>query len=241
MIDNLIAALKISLAECAKYEEADRYIYEVNQVLNRYKTNLFKSVKDPYEHLYDPKEFIHFRICGSYRTNRGWGDEALVQDAGPTLLYVYGFFPTPGERINKERVYHKTVQIDDVIRKDFIHHLYNDQYRKHEREVDAVWTEQKHFEDKMGGFIGLCSIHFYQEFSALDLKTFNWQINSMVHPSVMREYNEASANRMAVGEITRWGKTDAEREAARLKKEGRNPVKPYKVKGGIRTCFLSGE
>lgn len=239
MIDNLINALKISLGECDKYKEPDRYIYEVNQVLNRYKTNLFKSVKNPHDHLYDPKEFIHFRISGAFRTDRGWNDQAEVRDQSPTLLYVYGFFPSIGERINKERVYHKTVRIDDVIRKDFIHLLYNDQYRKHERNVDAVWTEQKHFEDKLGVYAGDCSILFYQDTGNTDLKSFNWQINAMVSHSVLRDYNEASANRMAVGEVTRWGKTDAEREAARLAKEGRKPAKPYKVKGGIKTCYLS--
>lgn len=239
MIDILINALKLSLNECKKYEDPAEYIYQINQVLNRYKTNLFSSIKDHHKHLYDPKEFIQFRIAGNYRTNRQFPDQSIVVDRGPVMLYVNGFFPNEGERINKEKVYHKAVRIEDVVRPDFMHDLYNDQYRKHERDTSAAYTEQRQFEDKLGDGSGLCCVYFSQDLGQMDLKVYNFQINSMIYPSVLSKYNLESAKRMADGGPTRWGRTAEQRAAD---KAAEKPAKkPYKVKGGIKTCFLSSE
>lgn len=238
MIDNLISALKLSISQCSVHrQDPQRYLNEVNQVLNRYKTNLFKSVVNPQEFLYDPREFIQFRITGEYATQRGFKNTSILTDKGRAMLYVNGFFPDVNSRINKEKIYHKAVCIDDVFDLTAFHEIANDHYYRKYRPTDGQRTEQQDFEIKLGNYVGNMNIYFQRDARVDEVFVFNFQINAEVHHRVMSDYHLASAERMVVGPITRWGKTDAERIEHQLKKEGRN--KPTKVKGGIKTCFFS--
>lgn len=115
MIDTLIGALRISLSECNAFKDPNKYGYELNQVLNRFKTNLFKLIPDKAKHLYDPKEFIQIRLTFHWKTWSGTLGDLSVKEASPILLHVNGFIPELGLRANRERTFIRTVDVSDII------------------------------------------------------------------------------------------------------------------------------
>lgn len=115
MIDTLIGALRISLGECNAFKDPNKYGYEINQVLNRFKTNLFKMIPDKAKHLYDPKEFIQIRLTFHWQTWSGKMGDLSVKSSSPVLLHVNGFIPELGLRANRERTFIRTVDVSDII------------------------------------------------------------------------------------------------------------------------------
>lgn len=115
MIDTLVGALRLSLDKCNAIQDPNEYGFELNQVLNRFKSNLFKMIPDKAKHLYDPKEFIQIRLTFHWKT---WGNKpgnANVKEHAPILLHVNGFIPELGLRANRERTFIKTVDVSDII------------------------------------------------------------------------------------------------------------------------------
>jgi hypothetical protein len=115
MIDTLIGALRLSLDKCNTISNPNEYGYEINQVLNRFKTNLFKLIPDKSKHLYDAKEFIQIRLTFHWKTWSSKPGEANIKEHSPVLLHVNGFIPELGLRANRERTFIRTVDIGDVV------------------------------------------------------------------------------------------------------------------------------
>lgn len=114
MIDTLIGALKLSLAECNSVRGSTEYIRAINEVLNRYKTNLYKLIPDKSLHLYDSKEFIQLRLCFSWKIKNNTR-EMIIKEHSPVLLHVSGFVPELGLRKNREKGFIKAVDVSDVV------------------------------------------------------------------------------------------------------------------------------
>lgn len=115
MIDTLIGALRRSLNECNTISNPNEYGYEINQVLNRYKSNLFKLIPDKSKHLYSPKEFIQIRLTFHWKTWSSKPGQALIKEHSPVLLHVNGFIPELGLRANRERTFIRTVDVSDIV------------------------------------------------------------------------------------------------------------------------------
>lgn len=115
MIDTLIGALRLSLNKCNDISNPNKYGYELNQVLNRFKSNLFKLIPDKRKHLYNPKEFIQIRLTFHWKTWSGTPGEAKVKEHAPILLHLNGFIPELGLRANRERTFIRTVDVSDII------------------------------------------------------------------------------------------------------------------------------
>lgn len=126
MIDVLIGALRLSLDKCNTISNPNEYGYEVNQVLNRFKTNLFKLIPDKAKHLYDPKEFIQIRLTFHWKTWMGKPGEVSVKEHSPVLLHVNGFIPELGLRANRERTFIRTVDVSDIVNIDKIANIVPD-------------------------------------------------------------------------------------------------------------------
>lgn len=126
MINILIGALKLSLDKCNTIIDPNVYAYEINQVLNRFKTNLFKLIPDKAKHLYDPKEFIQIRLTFHWKTWSGTPGEVSVKEHSPVLLHVNGFIPELGLRANRERTFIKTVDVSDIVNINKIANIISD-------------------------------------------------------------------------------------------------------------------
>jgi len=120
MINTLIGALKISLNQCNTVEHPADYIHQLNEVLNRFKSNLYKMIPDKVHHLYDPKEFIQIRLCLGWRIKHTLDGDVSIIERSPVMLHVSGFVPELGLRKNREKGFIKAVDISDVVDLDKI-------------------------------------------------------------------------------------------------------------------------
>ncbi|QYN80132.1 hypothetical protein PQD71_gp194 [Kosakonia phage Kc263] len=186
MINQIISALKISLGDCKKFEDPIQYVYELNQVLNRYKTNLFIAMTDGKDYEYDPKEFFQFRIATSWRVGRGWNGESKFLDSAPILLYVSGFYPE-GHRKNRESSFNKTADITDLIDLERIRLIKNDYYADIPANDRNYFNEHDLMEAALGTKYGNLSMHFNLDRTADEVIVFNFQLNAIVYDEVVRK------------------------------------------------------
>lgn len=187
MIDQLIAALRISLTECKKYEDPARYIFELNQVLNRYKTNLFKAITAGQDYEHDPKEFFHFRIATSWRVGKDWGMKPKLLDNSPVLLYVNGFYPHESRK-NRELTFNKTVDISDIIDMERIRSIKTDYYSFDGTMSDRDYmSENDLMEVNLGPDFINTSMYFFVEKVADEIINFSFQLNSQVYYTVAEQ------------------------------------------------------
>lgn len=219
MIDQIISAMKLSLNECKKHEDPARYIYELNMVLNRYKTNLFKLMENKHQYIQDPQEFFQFRINTSWVTRPGFGRVAEVSKVGPVLLHVNGYRPYAHERKNKEVSFNKAVRIDDVIDIRRIASVKTDHYSgllmssplyKTENDIiSETIGEEKHNET---------SLYLNVEKNADDTIYFNMQLNATVDTKVVAKHHIDSAGRQPDSPLSAK-KKEAKEAAAKLRRE----------------------
>lgn len=203
MIDQVISALKLSLAECKQYEDPREYVYELNQVLNRYKTNLFKMMEEKDRFLQDPKEFIQMRICASWVTRRGTLSRvgrcsSILKETSPVLLHINGFIPVQGERRNKEATFAKAVRIDDVVDLVRITQIKTDHFDFDYKQDHPAYTEADVMEQHLG--LRYCNLSMYHQRNnqTHDLLEFSLQLNGMVFYSVVKNHELAMSKMMAV-------------------------------------------
>lgn len=206
MINQILNALRISLAECKKYEEPAEYIYQINQVLNRYKTNLFKMIPNKADLIYDPKELFNIQIKGSWRCGPDFRRKSVVFDRSPLMLHIVGFIPEVGRRLNLEKNLSKAVRIDDIIDIERINGLKTDYY------VGMSATNNPDHQDEddlMEAVIGWekaqdCSMYWNAEKVVDEVVVINFQLNGVVYESVLAEHHFNSAASMKVkGETAR--------------------------------------
>ncbi|AEV89693.1 hypothetical protein OBP_256 [Pseudomonas phage OBP] len=203
MIDQIISALKISLNECKKFENPAEYIYELNMVLSRYKTNLFNMLEDKHKYLHDPREFFQFRISTSWRTKPGFSRVTTLKDNSPIMLQVNGFQPFAGERKNKEKIYNKAVRIDDVIDLERIMSLKSDHYYCGLMQSPGYVSEEDVILTQLGAEkYAEMSMYLNLDKTVDDVIVFSLQLNSVVPDSVMAKHNEASAAAIADNPMT---------------------------------------
>lgn len=200
MIDQILNALRISLAECNKYQEPAEYIYQINQVLNRYKTNLFKMVPDKELLAYDPKELFNIQIKGSWRCSPDFSRVSVVKDASPLMLHFVGFMPEVGHRLNLEKNISKAVRVDDIIDIERINKLKTDYYIG----MSAVNNPDHQDEDDlMEAVIGEekaqnCSMFWNAEKVVDEVIVISFQLNGHVYDSVLEDHHFSSAASMAM-------------------------------------------
>lgn len=195
MIDQIISALKISLGECRKYEDPAEYVYQLNSVLNRYKTNLYNLIKDKRDYLHDPREFFQFRIATSWRTRPGFGRVTTIIEQTPIMLHVNGFQALTGERRNKESNYNKAVRIDDVIDLERIASLKNDHYYCGLMASSSYVSEEDILREQLGiEKYAELSMYFTVDKVVDDGIVFTLQLNGNVVYSVVEQNNIEEAN-----------------------------------------------
>lgn len=188
MIDQIISALKISLAECNKYEEPARYIFELSEVLKRYKTNLFLAAEKEYQLIQDPKELFNARINLSWHTRPTYGTNYEITDRSPVLLQINGLVPAINERINRERTYNKAVDISDIVDLEKVAAIKTDWY---EREVGGKEiSPEKIFEEHPDVDTYQTSVYFEADRTSDGRIYFATQISSVVDPVVERNHAE---------------------------------------------------
>lgn len=198
MINQILAALRISLGECNKYEDPAEYIYELNQVLNRYKTNLFKMIPNKELLAYDPKELFNIQIKANWRSQPDYKRRTTILDRAPVMLHFIGFLPEIGRRLNLEKNVSKAIDISDIIDLDRISGLKTDYYTR--RTVDSEFQDEETIIEETIGYhkANKCSLYWNAERTADDVIVFSIQLNAKTADSVIDDHNFASAARMAV-------------------------------------------
>ena len=191
-VDLIIAALKQSLARCQKYEEPAEYVYQLNQVLNRFKTNLYKFITEDTLYEQDPKEFIQFRIATGWRTGLGFNGLPRFLDSSPITLYVNGHVPNV-QRQNKDCVFHKAVVIDDVIDIHRIRGIKEDYYTGALMSNSNYVTEQELIIFANPEAVNNVSMYFHSDKVADDVIVFNFQLNALVYQEAIKEHEEKRA------------------------------------------------
>ena len=193
MIDIIIGALKLSLNDCNKIDHPAEYVYEINQVLNRFKTNLFKRIPDKTRQLYDPKEFIQLRICMGWKIYPTHGAHVGIKERSPIMLHINGFVPELGIRNNRERSFIKAVDISDVIDLEKNVNVKSDYYSK--LQGDSL-SEAKLIHEHIGHDLNQC-IFYDREGRADGVYEFTMQIAAMVflhEDKDFRSFVQASDN-----------------------------------------------
>lgn len=196
MIDHIVGALKISLAECKKFTDPHEYIFELNQVLNRYKTNMFKMVTKDTSYAQDPKEFFHARIVTGWRTKRNYDATPRFLDSSPIMLYLNGYFMQTTGRQNHDITYHRGIDITDLIDLHRIRAIKDDYYAEGIRTEIGYLDEEDTMAVMLGSKVQDLSMYFHSDKTADDVIIFNFQLNSKVYDRVQRQYDLEVAERM---------------------------------------------
>lgn len=84
----IMGAVVKALQPLVSIEDNNRFMWEVSQTLNRFKTNLYLQMNED-ESCYDPKEMINFSITAGCELSIATGREEIVQRE-QTMLRVYG-------------------------------------------------------------------------------------------------------------------------------------------------------
>ena len=206
MIDQILSALRISLAECNKYKEPAEYIYQINQVLNRYKTNLFKMIPNKENLAYDPKELFNIQIRGNWRCRPDFSRRTVIIDSSPLMLHIVGFMPEIGRRLNLEKNLSKSIQIDDVIDLELINQLKTDYYSEASKTTSNDYEgEDKIIENSLGWKKAMqCSMYWKVDRAVDEVCVFSFQLNGQVYEEALDEHHFTSASSMKVkGETPR--------------------------------------
>lgn len=198
MIDQILSALCISLKECNKYEDPAEYIYELNQVLNRYKTNLFKMIPNKELLAYDPKELFNIQIKANWRVQPDYKRRTCIMDTSPVMLHFIGFMPEVGRKLNLEKNVGKAMDISHIIDLERINNLKTDYYTR--RAMDDEFHDEDTIIENTIGYhkSNKCSIYWNVDRTLDDVIVFTMQLNGKVHDTVLEEHNFNSAARMAV-------------------------------------------
>lgn len=173
MLTQITAALKHSLNECNKYEHPVDYIYQLNQVLNRFKTNLFKMMPNKDKYLYDGKEFIQLRLHLNWRTDPTYKGEVTIKERQPIMLHISGFSAESGLRNNRESIYSAGVDVSDIIDLEKIANIKTDYHLNNSYERDII---RRHTGD-----LGDISIYHDRDFELDGIKSFTVVISGMVY------------------------------------------------------------
>lgn len=81
-------AIKLCISKVSKDLEPILYLYEVNQILNRFKTNLYKMMDESKSDL-DPAQLINITIKSGGILRNG-GGVPVISEVSPVLLKIYG-------------------------------------------------------------------------------------------------------------------------------------------------------
>lgn len=182
MIDVLIGALKISLKECNKYDHPCDYLYEINQVLNRFKSNLYNLIPDKTKHLYDAKEFIQIKLSLGWKIYPTFTNGVIVKERSPVMLHINGLIPEFGMRKNREQTFTKAVDVSDIIDLTKIANLKSDYYLN----KDETLTEVKMIEEYLGSLDNLC-IYYSRDALSYGVNSFTVQVSGMVYSHVDKD------------------------------------------------------
>lgn len=238
MINQILDAMKISLAECMKYEDPAEYIYQINQVLNRYKSNIYKAIGKQTGWRYDNKEFINFRIMTSWTTRPMYTGDPVISQRSPIMLYCNGFTPTT-ERVNKEDAFNTAVDISDVVSLDRIASIRNDYHTRpamsaikdYKSEVQMVSDKHDDSEDTL-------SLIFTAEAGANDNYVFNLQLNSVVYKAITDvEYIQQAKNIVSHPSLSLKEIAAREKAGSPVPKEALLPVRGKRKTGIVENFF----
>lgn len=199
MLKQIGAALRISLTKCNVHTDPITYLFELNQVLNRYKSNLFKDlIKSDIG--YDPKEAFQLRIATNWETKPGLLGRPTIVNRAPITLYISGFIPGGGkERKQLEVKYNYAVDVSDVINLERIAGIKTDYHTRgavallkdYRSEVDMIQDRYPNREKDI-------NIYFTGESQAYEYFVFSLQINANVYDDLIEQHNQLIADSMEV-------------------------------------------
>lgn len=112
----IAGALKKAIAPLIKIENSVEYLYEVNQVLNRFKTNLYKLMDESQSDI-DPATLFNIVITGSREIINAGGIEEVVARS-PITLRVFGTRGYGHDTLVLGAEYMHQIDISDVFRGD---------------------------------------------------------------------------------------------------------------------------
>lgn len=184
MIDTLIGALKISLNECNRTEHPADYIHQLNEVLNRYKTNLYKMIPDKVHHLYDPKEFIQIRLCLSWKIKMSLDGVIVITERSPVMVHINGFVPELGLRKNREKSFIKAVDVSDVVNLEKIAQIKTDYHLGMVEGESAINIIHNHLGEEASLGLG---VYFTQDKYTDNQRALSMQISARVYWSVDKD------------------------------------------------------
>lgn len=196
MLNQIVAALKVSLAECKRFEDPATYVYELSEVLKRYKTNIYTMLLDQAGPDQDPKEFFHIKIVANWKTRPGHRRSAEVFHESPTLLLINGYRPVKGVKQNKEDAYNTVAVIDDVVDLKRIAAVKVDYYKYSQGGI-INQDEGELLVAGVGAEAVSSSIMFSREHTVDEIILFTTQINSQVQDTVVSAYQRSIAGRMS--------------------------------------------
>ena len=104
-------ALSLSIGQVEYKDDPRLYLYEVNQVLNRYKTNLYKLMDESKSNI-DPATVIQFVLRSSVDVS-GQGNVVNLVRKNDTMLKVYGTRAYGPEVYVEYEPFHCTIDITD--------------------------------------------------------------------------------------------------------------------------------
>ena len=135
---NVANALGSSINE-VKYSGDDRlYLYEVNQVLNRYKTNLYKMMDESKSNI-DPATVIQFVLRSSVDVS-GQGNVVNLVRKNNTMLKIYGARSYGPEVYVEYEPFQCSIDITDKFRSETLAGICNDLFlRKTGNEKRPAW------------------------------------------------------------------------------------------------------
>lgn len=201
-LDILGNALRLSLSDCNKIENQGDYIYAINEVLNRYKTNLFRLIEDVPGVLYDKKELINLRISGSYRVKLETEIHVSHTVTSPVLLHISGFNPIPGVKRNLEDNFIKSFDVSDIIDMEKIMTLKS----LYEEPVGFVRLyanveEDKIFRSIIGDRINDMSLYHFSEAGTDDIVKVSFHISGVINDRVLRDLYMQQAKEFTKGVV----------------------------------------
>lgn len=191
MLDNINIlgnALKLSLKECDKFEDPNQYTLAILETINRYKTNMFKLLATNDDLVYDPKELVQIRICGSWRVRPSMSRQAMLVESSPFILHINGVVPNIGERKNRESSYSLGIDISDIIDVNKLNGIKTDWYQ------GAVIDDE---EAEVESAVDMLGLYMFGDRQATEVIDITLQLSAHVYHSVVVEYERKTAARMA--------------------------------------------
>lgn len=186
MLNQIAAALKISLAECKDIQDPTEYANAIVATLTRYKTNIFKMICKEMTVHQDPKEIIQFRIGGSFRSVQGFNKRASIHSSDIVVLYIGVIFPNPEGRMNREKIASLSVDITDIIDQEKILGLTPNCH------MNCADAQKAGIKDE----IEVPGLYHSMERGADDINSFIFQFNSRVAEEMEMEIYLAKAVNM---------------------------------------------